>query len=137
MKIVLRDVTLIKQFHRAFFAWLDLNQSRFLMPNFEFADQDSCVVTFTMPGLHQALHFTLYSRGIAMWYDWQSVRWRIKTFEAFPVATDGNFIDRLSQDEYPTVYSSREALWTDCNRFVKITSAADIRPSVPSTPNDS
>lgn len=115
MKIAMRDVTLIKQFHRAFFAWLDINLYRFLMPTFEFSDENRCVINFTTSGLHRALHFALYSRGLAMWYDWQGVRWIIKRFEAFPVVTEDNsYIDGLSQDKYPPVYPSREALWTAC-----------------------
>ena len=34
-KFIIRDVTRIKQFHRAFFQWLNINQSRFTTPAFE------------------------------------------------------------------------------------------------------
>lgn len=113
MKFVVRDVTLINQFHQAFYQWLDLNQSRFSTSKFEFSDNESCVVTFTISGLHQALFFVLYSRGISMCYQWQGVHWTLKTFEALPVITEDSYVDGLSQDEYPSVYVCREALWID------------------------
>lgn len=114
MKPVIRDVTLTKQFHQTFFQWLDVNQSRFATPAFEILGGHR-VVRLTMPGLHKALHFALYSRGIAMSYVWQGVLWTLKTFEAFPVDADDQkgFVDGLCLDECPVVNPSRESLWAE------------------------
>ena len=112
-KFISRDVTPIKQFHHAFFQWLNINQSRFTTPAFVIVGGHR-VVRLNMPGLHKALHFALYSRGVAMCYDWQGIHWTLKTFEAFPVSTDGCYVDGLCLDEIIQIYSSREALWTDC-----------------------
>lgn len=113
-KIIVRDVTRIKQSHQAFFQWLTINQLRFSTPEFENLGGHR-VVRLTIPGLHKALHFALYSRGIAMCYEWQGVLWTLKTFEAFPVDADDRkrFVDGLCLDECSVVYSSREALWAD------------------------
>lgn len=112
MKPIMRDVTMITQFHNAFFQWLNINQSRFATPAFEIVGGHR-VVRPNMPGLHKALHFALYSRGIAMSYDWQGVHWTLKTFEAFPVSTDGGYVDGLCLDACPKVYPSRESLWAE------------------------
>ena len=111
----IRNVTRIKQFHRAFLQWLDINQSRFITPAFVIPDDNSCFVRFTLPGLHKALGFALYSRGIAMYYKWQGVLWTLKTFEAFPVDAEDQkgFVDGLCQAECAAVYPSREALWAE------------------------
>lgn len=109
-KFIVRDVTIITQFHNAFFQWLQVNQCLFKTPPFEIVGGNR-VVRLTIPGMHRALYFLLYSRGIALCYEWQGVSWTLKKFEAFPVATDDGFIDELCCDECPVVYSSREMLW--------------------------
>lgn len=111
---IVRDITRIKQFHQTFFQWLDVNQSRFSTPAFKILGGHR-VVRLTMPPLHKALYFGLYSRGIAMHYEWQGVLWTLKTFEAFPVDADdqNGFVDGLCLDECPVVYPSREVVWAD------------------------
>ena len=110
MKFSIRDVTMITQFHNAFFQWLNINQSRFATPAFEIVGGHR-VVRLNMPGLHKAFHFVLYSRGVVMSYDWQGIHWTLKTFEALPVATEGVYFDGLCQNEFAAVYPSLEALW--------------------------
>lgn len=113
MKPFIRDVTLITQFHNAFFKWLTINQSRFATPAFESLG-GHCVVRLSMQGLHKALYFALYAKGIAMGYDWQDIHWTLKTFEAFPVRTNGGYVDGLCRAECQPVYACRDALWKEC-----------------------
>ncbi|WP_427500904.1 hypothetical protein ACQE3E_17755 [Methylomonas sp. MED-D] len=115
MKIVMRDVTLIRQFQQAFFAWLAINQSRFVTPPFEMVNEGCRIVRFTMPGLHRAFVFSLHARGISMGYEWQGIHWTLKMFEAFPIATDGGYLDGLClDDDCLILYPSCELLWTEC-----------------------
>jgi hypothetical protein len=101
-------------FHRAFFQWLNANQSRFLTPPFQRIKRTDRLFTFTMPGLNPLLSFGLSTWEIGVHVEYQGVWWdTLIYFESNPKAVADGYLCTLCDAEFQKIYPSREALWIE------------------------
>jgi hypothetical protein len=100
-------------FHRAFFNWVRINQSRFSTPSFQVIRHGSRLLRFTIPELHPAIVFQLSNGVLSTNIYWEDKFWGCKAFQAIPVEVEGGYACKLCVDECPEIHPNREALWAD------------------------
>lgn len=100
-------------FHRAFFNWVQINQSRFCTLPIQVIRNSSSLIKFTIPDLHPSLIFTLSNGALSLNIYWEQTFWGCKVFQAIPIEVEGGYACKLCVDECPELYPNREALWAE------------------------
>jgi hypothetical protein len=99
--------------HRAFYAWLDLNRSRF-SHSVGLHKKAGHWAEYSFAGIHPAITGSLTESGLCVSAKYQGECWDVLfDVDAYPKKVPAGYVCRECMPEHKKVFVSREALWAD------------------------